>query len=454
MTPDTLTGLSDIILSAGAATLMVPTATLAVETLSALPRGRRATVPASPETACGAAGCDTPRRPRAAVLIPAHDEEAVIAATLRSVLPQLGPQDVIVVVADNCSDRTAEIARTTGTSAAARMPITVIERNDPSRRAKGYALDFGRAALAAGVYGPTATEPPEVAVIIDADCRLRPGMLESVVRQAAATGRPAQAVYLMESPEGAGLGSRVSSLAVLFKNLVRPLGLTRMGCPVLLGTGVAMPWDVFAGLPLAHGDIVEDMRMAVDVARAGRSARLCPEAVLTALLPADRSAATGQRTRWEHGHLRTLVTEVPRLLAEAVIRRRPGLAALALEIAIPPLSLLAVAWAAMLALSGTWAAAGGSLWPLWLSSAGAGLGVAAVLAGWWRYGRETVSAADLLGVPLYVAGKVGIYLSFLLRGPQKAWVRTPRDNAASPAPSVPAAEASGAAALAAGRTGA
>src|SRR5689334_650844 len=72
---------------------------------------------------------------RTVVLIPAHDEAPVIGATLHTLAPELGEHDAVLVVADNCSDRTADIAREAG--------ALVIERTCADKRGKGFALDFG-----------------------------------------------------------------------------------------------------------------------------------------------------------------------------------------------------------------------------------------------------------------------------------------------------------------------
>src|SRR5215831_6708425 len=93
---------------------------------------------------------------RTAVLIPAHNEGAGILPTIRDVQAQLGPHDRILVVADNCTDDTAAIVQGAG--------VEVIVRADPARRGKGYALEFGVRHLS--------LNPPDVVVIMDADCRL------------------------------------------------------------------------------------------------------------------------------------------------------------------------------------------------------------------------------------------------------------------------------------------
>src|SRR5262249_19708539 len=128
-------------------------------------------------------------------LIPAHNEEAGIGKTLASLLPQLRTGDVLLVVADNCSDGTAAAARTAG--------ATVIERHDTERRGKGFALDHGVRHLAA--------DPPEVVVIVDADCLVEAGSLNRLVGAVASTGRPVQAEYVLDVPQGGNWRSQVSA---------------------------------------------------------------------------------------------------------------------------------------------------------------------------------------------------------------------------------------------------
>ena len=97
--------------------------------------------------------CSEERAPMV-VLIPAHNEEAGLTETLKASQKGLYPFDRILVVADNCTDNTASIARRNGAE--------VIERNDPDHRGKGYALDFGVRQLE--------HNPPGCVVILDADC--------------------------------------------------------------------------------------------------------------------------------------------------------------------------------------------------------------------------------------------------------------------------------------------
>ena len=102
----------------------------------------------------------------------------------------------------------------------------------------------------------------------------------------------------------------VSGLAFRFKNLVRTLGLVRLaGLNHLTGTGMALPWSLVERVKLADGNVVEDMQLGIDLALAGTPPLFLPEARVDSPLPQQKAAATTQRTRWEHGHLKTLLTQ-------------------------------------------------------------------------------------------------------------------------------------------------
>jgi cellulose synthase/poly-beta-1,6-N-acetylglucosamine synthase-like glycosyltransferase len=350
-------------------------------------------------------------RPRIAVLVPAHNEAEIIHQTLDSLLPQLTAQDRLVVIADNCNDETAAIARKFG--------ATVIERQDLERRGKGYALDYGLNFLEA--------EPPDVVVLVDADCIVEQGTVKRIASIAATEGKPVQATYLMEQPANPSPKDSVSALAFMVKNLVRPSGLAKLGLPGLLtGTGMAFPWLVIRQAPLASGNIVEDMQLGLDLAIAGSPPVFCRDAKVTGILPQQQEAAKGQRTRWEHGHLQTLLTQVPRLLKASLEQRRFDLLALALDLSVPPLSLLVIIWAGITGvalLAGIW----GAIWiPLILLAIAGIMILVSIVGAWAKFGRGEISALTLLAVPFYILWKIPLYLAFLVQR-QTKWIRTDRD---------------------------
>ena len=391
--------LIDVVLLTIALILLIPVAVLFLECSAAFLSGLGPTA----ET--------KELRPKVAVLIPAYNEAAGIGATISTILPQLTPQDRLLVIADNCTDATAEIARNCG--------ATAIERHDTERRGKGYALDFGLTAIA--------SDPPEVVIMVDADCICQPDAIEKLARVAIAEQRPVQATYLMEQPPNPTPKDSISALAFLVKNLVRPSGLKQLGFPSLLtGTGMAFPWLIIRDVPLASSNIVEDMQMSLDLAIAGHPTVFCPEARVTGCLPQQQQVAKTQRTRWDHGHLQTLLTQTPRLATASVEQQRFDLMAIALDLSVPPLSLLVAIWVAACAASILSAIIGASAIPAILLGVQGLLILVSIVSAWAKFGRADISGATLLSVPFYILWKIPLYLGFILKR-QTKWVRTERD---------------------------
>jgi glycosyltransferase involved in cell wall biosynthesis len=348
------------------------------------------------------------------VLVPAHDESAGIAQVVRELLPQLSNRDRLIVVADNCSDDTARVAADSG--------AYVIERDDPSQRGKGYALAFGIEHLAA--------DPPDVVIIVDADCAVSEGGLARLARQAQHSDCPVQADYWLTPQQRPSGRSVVSALAFVVKNRVRPRGLALLGQPCLLtGTGMAFPWAVLRKAPPTNDHLVEDMVMGLELAMLGHPPQLCSDVCVTSALPEREQAASTQRRRWEHGHLATLFAQGPRLLARGILGARIELIALALDLLVPPLSLLVLLLGAGWFLCAVAALLGASAVPARLFAGdlcAIGIGV---LVAWFAYGRDLVRPRDLLSIPLYVLWKLPLYVGFFGRGRQRGWQRTERPPA-------------------------
>lgn len=362
-------------------------------------------------------------RPPLAVLIPAHDEAAGIGATLDSVRAQLCPGDRVLVVADNCSDATAAVVRRAGFEA--------VERRDAERRGKGYALDFGLAALEreGGL--------PAVVVVLDADCLLGAGALDRLARASARLGRTAQARYTMQRPPGAEAAPSappaasasigIAEFAWAVKNVVRPLGLWRLGLPCpLFGSGMAFDRDSLRTVSLANGKLAEDMHLGVELALRGRAPAFVPGAEVSSRFASSREGQDSQRRRWEHGHLETLLFGVPRLLGRALRRADRAALALGLDLLVPPLSLLVMLLAVGLAASGLLAVAGGAWGPFVLLAATGALLALGLVRAWDAFGRASLPPSALRALPGFVLRKLGLYVAFVFRR-QRSWVRTQRE---------------------------
>lgn len=387
-----------LLIAAAALLLLLPIAVLAVEILAAL-ADRVAAPPPQ-------------RRPRVAVIMPAHDEALTIGETIRALLPQLEAADRLLVVADNCSDATASVAGAHGAD--------VVVRTDPTRRGKGYALDFGMSCLA--------RDPPEVVLIVDADCRVGDGSIDILARTCAAARSPVQARYLMQSPQGAGTMLRIAEFAFLLKNAVRPLGLRRLGFPCqLAGTGMAFPWALLRGANLATGHIVEDLKLGLELAARGSAPVYCPEARVTSTFPASDEGFRSQRTRWEHGYLAVLTKDAPSIFRTAALRRDVRLLAMGLDLAVPPIALLTLLTGAVWVASALLYLQSRLVPPFALASAAAGLLAVCVFAAWARYARHVVSLGSLMLALVYALWKIPLYVKFLVAR-QIDWVRSKRDQ--------------------------
>jgi cellulose synthase/poly-beta-1,6-N-acetylglucosamine synthase-like glycosyltransferase len=388
------------LLGLAAVLLLIPVAVLFIEV--SLAGAERSAVSAPPPAS----------RLRLAILMPAHDEAALISATVAAVRPQLQAADRLVVIADNCSDQTAALARSAGAE--------VIERSDPVRRGKGYALDFGMRHIQ--------SDPPDLVVILDADCQLGANALDKLAACSARTGRPAQALYLMHAAPNAGRMQKIAAFAWVVKNQVRAGGLHALGLPCqLMGTGMAFPWSSLHGAEVATGHIVEDLKLGLDLAREGHPTEFCPEALVTSTFPESAEGARTQRARWEHGHLSVILSETPALLWAALRRRDVKLLALALDLSVPPLALLALLIAVSWVPSGILYLATGKSFALSTVVVASILFGIAVLVSWVRFGRHLLSAKDLALAALYPLWKIPLYLRFLIAR-QMTWVRSKRDG--------------------------
>lgn len=340
--------------------------------------------------------------PRVAIVIPAHDEAAGIAAAIAAARAAAPPGARLLVIADNCDDDTAARARAAGAE--------TIERDDPGRRGKGFALACVRDLLAA--------DPPDIVIVVDADCTVADDGIARLAAAAHASGRPVQSAYLMRSVPERGALVALSGFAFLVRNLVRQRGLARLGAPALLtGSGMAFPWAAFAAAPLATDDLAEDLAIGVALSRRGDLPAFLPH-VATWSDPARRDATRTQRTRWEQGFLRTAIAAAPPLIATG----RWPLLWLGLHLLVPPLALLVIIDGAVLALLVLLASPA----PFALLAGLLGATGALLLLCWWRFGRNQLSAGRLLLMPLYVLWKLPLYVAAALR-PERRWIRTDRD---------------------------
>ena len=352
-----------------------------------------------------------PREASAVIVVPAHDEAEVIGETLRLLKGSLSPGMSVLVVADNCTDSTAEAARA--------MSVDVLERYDTERRGKGFALAF--------VADHLRSDPPDIFVVMDADCAIDQPSLQALVESAHASRGPAQAVNLLRPDRSAPPLVQLSNFAFVLKNLVRQRGLQRLAGRVhLTGTGMAMPFGLFHISGDTRSSIVEDLALGLDLADAGHPPRLIANAFVWSGSASEQGTLV-QRRRWEGGFLATSLRQGPKEAWHGLVRGKPRAVLAGLDLMVPPLALFAVLNVAALLLAAALVfASGAAWWPVIVQFVLLALALVAVLVAWAREGRDFISLGVLARLPLYVLWKVPMYLGLARRGTPKEWLRTGR----------------------------
>jgi cellulose synthase/poly-beta-1,6-N-acetylglucosamine synthase-like glycosyltransferase len=353
-----------------------------------------------------------PPTTRFIALIPAHNEAAVLAKLLASLRQLDYPERLFtpLVIADNCTDATAAIARAAG--------ARVWERTSATERAKGYALRDALERLAAG------GEVYDAYVIVDADSVLSPAFLREMDAAMRAGALVAQGQYrVLNAGEGWAAGLR--AVAFVLINHVRPLGRSLFGLSAgLKGNGMVFSRAVIERFGWGAYGLTEDGEHHVTLIKAGIRVAYVPLALVAAEAPARVRQSGSQQRRWERGRIELARAHGLAMLGDFL--RTGDLARLdvAVESLTPPLSLLAVG--VVVALAG----AALSRWALGLWIA-LGLLVALSLhvAVGIALGRLPLRVVlSLLAAPFYIVWKSGLFLGALVARGASGWVRTPRNS--------------------------
>jgi Glycosyltransferase like family 2 len=345
------------------------------------------------------------------VIVPAHDEAAGIARTIASLrkLDWPGARYRVVVVADNCTDSTADIARQAG--------ATVLERQDAARRGKGYAL--------AHAFGwSRAAGDADAVVVVDADSVVSPNLLESFAARIDAGACALQAHYgvlnAMESWR-----TRLMAIALGSIHRLRSRARERLGMSCgIRGNGWCVTHALLDEVPYRSFSLTEDVEFGVELGLAGYRVAYCDESQVDGEMVTGEQAARSQRQRWEGGRFGLIRNKVPALLRAAAARRSLVCLDLALDLLVLPLSYIVINAAVIVAI--------GALNPLGLRTDVATVGLvdlaaltAYVCRGWRLSGVGITGIRDLLRVPVYLIWKLRL---IRLRPRPDTWIRTRREK--------------------------
>ena len=341
---------------------------------------------------------------RVAVVIPAHNEEEGISSCVQSVL-QADHADMhvdVYVIADNCTDNTARVAKTAGAQ--------MLQRTDTTQRGKGYALHFAFTRLEPLRY--------DCVLVVDADTEVATNFIAAAAGAMRGGAEAVQVRYLVRNLEES-TRTRLMGLALRAFNVVRPLGRENLGLSAgILGNGFGLRREALEAVPYLASSVVEDLEYHLALVRSGRRVTFVNETAVFGEMPVQGKGVKTQRSRWEGGRLRMLFEKSPGLLCQ-VLRGRLRCLEPLLELLLLPLAfhviLLTVAISAPLPLVRDIGIAGAVVVFLHL--------VAAIVVG----GGDWRDAATLAIAPFYVLWKLTLIPSLLRNARSNhTWVRTSR----------------------------
>jgi cellulose synthase/poly-beta-1,6-N-acetylglucosamine synthase-like glycosyltransferase len=346
------------------------------------------------------------------VVVPAHNEAPAIADVIASLRQLDWPEDRfrILVVADNCTDSTATLARAAG--------ATVLERHDSTRRGKGHAL-------AAAFQASHECNRAHAVVVVDADSAVSPNLLEAFAVRIEQGARAMQAHYDVLNAQDSWR-TRLLTIAMSCFHRVRSRAREqlRLSCGIR-GNGWCITRDLLLRAPYEAFSLTEDIEYGIDLGMAGERVHYIDEARVSAAMVSGEQAARSQRQRWESGRWQLICSRVVPLLRSAFRRPSRVCADLAMDLLIPPLAQVAVVVMLLVILAGI----AGAMLPATLPWLWIGLGCAFALAlyvlrGWQLSGVGMRGLLDLARAPAFVVWKIALLIG--AKSPTE-WVRTGRE---------------------------
>jgi hypothetical protein len=350
---------------------------------------------------------------RLVILIPAHDEQVGIEATLASLASCAYPAEArrTIVIADNCTDCTADLARATG--------VEVWERTDRTKRGKGFALAWAFRRL------EEEDAAFDAAVVLDADCHPSSNMLPAMSKHLELGANAVQVRYVVNNPD-ASYASALRYAAFALMNTIRPLGKQQLGLSCgLLGTGMAFKRELLRRVPWSVSGLVEDSEHHMHLVEAGERVEFLPQASVSSAMPTSLGASSSQQARWEGGKLHLIRRWSPRLVASGLVQQDVERLHAGLEPLVLPQSLITAGSMA----SALFGLAMGSKRLVALSAMALAGQFAFVLLGLRLVRAPAQVYRALLIAPALIAQKVVLYLGLFVGRRPAYWVRTEREPA-------------------------
>lgn len=343
-------------------------------------------------------------------LIPAHNEHLLIERCVRSLmaLDYPGTATTVTVIADNCTDDTAALARGAG--------ATVLERQNAQERGKGFAIGWALRELR--------SIPWDAVVIIDADTVVEPDYALELQRWGSLLGRALQ-TYDTASNEFENWLTRLAGLLTRsrYDIALRLKASAGLSCP-LTGDGVVLGRDLLEAHPWDARTITEGWELYARLTLAGQRVGYAWTPVVYAQEAQSMQQSASQRERWTAGRLEVLRLHWRELFRAKGVPLLQRLDLVAELTSLGPIVRGAAAGTGMLA---AWAVGGRLGLPAAVLFATGFAQPALYAALALRNHPEPLATLQAFaGLPRYAAWRLGIALRGLFRRGPGAWVRTAR----------------------------
>ncbi len=346
------------------------------------------------------------------LIVPAHNEQEGVTRTVASLLAVDWPSDRfrVLVVADNCQDETAAVARAAGAS--------VLERRDEQLRGKGYAL--------AHAFAASATEGfADAVVVVDADAEVSANLLESCAARIERGAEAIQVHYGILNP-WASWRTQLITIAKGAFHTVRSRARERLGLSCgIRGNGWCVTHALLREIPYRSFSLSEDVEFGIALGLAKHRIEYAGEAHSNADMAVTEKTARSQRQRWEKGRFQTIRTFTGPLLRAAIRQRSLICLDLACDLLVPSLSYLVLNLVILGLAAGIGVESGlaPALWVWLVLGCFAALSLH-VLRGWQLSGIGLRGLGALAHVPGFIVWRIRI----LLGKKSAEWVRTERER--------------------------
>lgn len=244
-----------------------------------------------------------------ALIVCAHNEQQVIAQLVENLKNLHYSRDLydIFVVADNCQDRTAEVARKAG--------AIVYERFSETGKGKGFAMDW----MFRRLFG--LNRQYDGVCIFDADNLVHPDFLKIMNNRLCSGERLIQGYLDVKNPEDSWV-SGMFSISFWIVNHVWHLAKYNLGLSCVLGgTGMCIDAQILKRYGWGATCLTEDMEFTMKALMENIPTTWAHDAVIYDEKPLTFKAAWNQRKRWAQGHFDVANRYIPKMLRKGITER-------------------------------------------------------------------------------------------------------------------------------------